>query len=342
MTKRPGTFAAAGAAVFAAAISLAAFPPRAGQLGPPGAEPGIEKLAVADGTLLFREKSSAARPTAVVGGEAVFAPRDARAPEVLSLLPFINGEASVVVTRRPADKKLVAYMRDSKRNTFEALYERVDDPGWTMEALDWSLANQVFLYEHQISGAGRWLGKTTAVTVFPRATVDLTARHGVRGIPSVDSAGNRVVFLVGPVDTLGQPYHLELLDLQTGAKRTIYERFGTRVIVSNGEPTMTATRPRWAREDRAVVFADTDHSVDGPPTVIQVPVADGAGPRIERKLDAPGQALDLLLGPTGSVCVLMRRTADGRYLVVALDMASGRLRELLSRERPIELLAVVP
>ena len=171
--------------------------------------------------------------------------------EVTSLLPFINGEAvAVVVAYRDRAERLVeyaAYMIDHARNRQEQLYLRRADEDLAVEALDWTLANELFLYEYRTAGLGPWMERTVKITIFPRKFVQASDEYRLRGVPSADSTGRFVAFVAGPDETLGQPYYIAIVNLTTREKQTVFERMGTRVVAGTDGPTMTSTRVRWAR-----------------------------------------------------------------------------------------------
>jgi hypothetical protein len=265
--------------------------------------------------------------------------------EVSSLLPFINGEAvAAVIGYRDTQGALIDYevvIRDDRRAVTERLYTRsADSQDLRVAALDWTLRNEIFLHEYRARGLDRWRGEIVRLAMFPRIVLNLSERYGVRGLPSADPSGRQVAVVVGPDQVLGQPYHIELLDLETGERWTRFERFGARVVVFDGRPTMTATRLRWT-DDGGVVFVDTDHGAAVSPMVTRLDASATEGP-VEQPVSEPGEALDLLLGDGETVLVVYRRSSDRQFVVEATSPGVERPRELLVSPEPVTLLGVRP
>lgn len=266
--------------------------------------------------------------------------------EVTSLLPFVNGEAVVaVVAYRDVGGERVDYqvvLRDDRRGVTELLYARsAATPDLQIDALDWSLRNEIFLYEHRSGEVSRWLGDIVRVTMFPRAVVNVSERDGVRGLPSVDPSGRRLAVVSGPDEIRGQPYHIELLDLDDGGRRTIFERFGAREVIFDGRPTMTATRVQWAPDETAVVFVDSDHGADVAPAVTRLALGAEVG-RMEQRVSDAGEALAVLLSDSQTALVLYRRTSDEQFIVEETTLGSSGSRIVLTSPEPVAMLGVRP
>jgi len=325
------------------------------ELGSP-ARPEVVGVRVAAGELILVRDPEEAGPVALSGGEVVFVrdnggarptvlsydprtgdewtlvqlpPRNDQRTDVVDVLPFINGEAvAIVATYQDADGDVSGHellLHDLARDVTDVLSRREHDEARpSVAALDWSLRNEVLVYAYDEREPARWQGEIVRVGVFPRREESVTDRFDVTGWPTLAPGGRWLVSTTGPDATEAIPYRVWLVDLETGERRRLFERFGSRVATFEGRGVMTPTPAVWTAQEDAVVFADTDHAADTSPLLMRVPLS-GLGIE-ERSLHTPGDALDVVALEGEAFAVLVRRLGDGAHVVEVVTFADDEAR----------------
>ncbi len=255
-------------------------------------------------------------------------------------MPAIAGTAVVVVVEFP--DSFQAFLFDEGQKKVKKIYEQKSKgKNFRVDVVEWSIANEIYFYEYFDRPIQRLLGETIKLTVFPRATINLTQKYGVRGRPRSDPQGKRALFLEGPVETKGVPYSLILLDLKTGKPATVFSRFGTRQIVFEGQPTMWSTLPVWLRDEKRVVFVDTDHAVEIPPNLMIWDVTSKKKTK-ELRIGAAGKGLDCRLGWDDQLYILVRELKSKQYALTQVNHKTGIQKKLTTFPGPIQILGTRP